>query len=170
MAQDLLGSSLRRVGVAALGLATAATLVAGCSSSSSKPPFSVNTSASSAGGSSTTPASGGGATSTSSSIGNIPSGFLSDFCKNYITESSKLSQAFANVGQSGGDKTALKAEVDLFTQFADKAPSEIKPSFEAIASALHDLESGNYAALQTDAPKLSDAEQKISAYFASGCH
>jgi len=169
MAQDLLGTSLKRVGFAAVALVAAATLVAGCSSSGKGKPSSNNSNTTSSGASTTssTPASGGGSSSSSAVANGDP--FLQGFCANYVTEGTKLSQAFANAAQASKDK-ALKAEVDAFNALAAQAPSSIKPSFEAVSNALHDLQTGNYAALQTDAPKLAAAEQKIAAFFASGCH
>jgi hypothetical protein len=113
------------------------------------------------------------------------SGFASSKnCRDFASLAQKFSAAFSG-SQSGAN---IKKEAELFQQFADKAPSDIRADFQTVAayfSKVADV-AGNLKPGQTpdaatlaklqklstqvDTAKLTQASQRITAWVQKNCH
>jgi hypothetical protein len=121
------------------------------------------------------------AATTTSALGGL---VASGKCKDLANLGQKYSQALS--GQGGGQD--LKAMVGVLQNFADKAPSDIKPDFEVFADYMKKIyavignvkpgqvpDAGTLAKLQKlgtsiDTQKLTQASQNIQAWVAKNCH
>jgi hypothetical protein len=113
------------------------------------------------------------------------SGFASSKnCRDFAGLAQKFSAAFSG-SQSGAN---IKKEAELFKQFADRAPSDIRADFQAVAayfSKVADV-AGNLKpgatpdaatlaklqklSTQVDTAKLTQASQRITAWVQKNCH
>jgi hypothetical protein len=185
-------SSIRIVLIAVAGLLVLS--AAGCggkkSASSTTTTTTTTTAATTSPAATTAPATTASGT-TSSSVGTSTSGSgtlgalaSAANCKSIANIGTELGQALQG---ANGD---VSKEAALFQQFAAKTPSDIRPAFETLASALSkvadslkgvDLSSGkvpNAATLakleklgqQLNTPAITKADQQIAAWAAANCH
>jgi hypothetical protein len=125
------------------------------------------------------------ATTTKATTTTNLSGFASSKnCRDFASLAQKFSAAFSG-SQSGAN---IKKEAELFQQFADKAPSDIRADFQTVAAyfskvaevagSLKPGETPDAATLaklqklstQVDTAKLTQASQRITAWVQKNCH
>jgi hypothetical protein len=168
-------------------VASGGTSSSGSSSSSSSSGSSGSSSTTS--GSSSSGSSSSGSSSTGSSSGNGGStNNISKSCLDFAGTASKLGQALA----SGSSSTSQSAEnlKTYFNSLADRAPSDIKASFQTLADAISkyvdaikkldikpgqtpnpaDLQKMQAAVQSISTPNVQKASDKIQAWVKAGCH
>lgn len=131
--------------------------------------------------------SGDTSTTTSSGDTTSSSGDVSKSCLDFASAASKLGAALSSTGSPTADSESLKT---YFEGLAEKAPSDIKASFQTLADAISkyvdtikglDLKSGETPSaadlqkLQAAAASLGTADvqaasKKINAWVKAGCH
>jgi hypothetical protein len=116
---------------------------------------------------------------TTSALGGLAT---SGNCKELQDLSTKLQGVFSSANPNASD---IKKEAQVLSEFADKAPSEVKDDFKTVAAFVSKVADiyGNVSpgkapdaatlqklqGLQTDAQKVSTAGQNIAAWAAKNC-
>jgi hypothetical protein len=116
---------------------------------------------------------------TTSALGGLAT---SGNCKELQDLSTKLQGVFSSTNPNASD---IKKEAQVLSEFADKAPSEVKDDFKTVAAFVSKVADiyGNVSpgkapdaatlqklqGLQTDAQKVSTAGQNIAAWAAKNC-
>ena len=104
-------------------------------------------------------------------------------CKELQDLSTKLQGVFSSTNPNASD---IKKEAQVLSEFADKAPSEVRADFKTVAAFVSKVADiyGNVKpgqvpdaatlqklqGLQTDAQKVSTAGQNIAAWATKNCH
>lgn len=168
-------------GAAALALAVTACGGSKNSSSGSNSTVTVTTATT------TTGSSSGSTSTTSSGSTGGSSGDVSKSCLNFANAAGKLGAALASTGSPTADSESLKT---YFEGLADKAPSDIKASFQTLADAISkyvdtikglklkagdqpsasDVQKLQAAAASLGTSDVKAASEKISAWVKAGCH
>jgi hypothetical protein len=179
------GGSKKSSAGAGSGSTSTATTGSGSSSSSSSSSGSSTTGSSSSGSSSTGSSSSG--SSSSGAYGSGSSKSASKSCLDFAGAASKLGQALAAGSSASPNGESLKT---YFNALAEKAPSDIKASFQTLANAISkyvdeikklNLKQGKTpsadqiqkiqgALASIGTPDVQAASNKIQAWVNAGCH